>query len=487
VLAPTEAADASISSPAAADAAPTPAAAARRRGPSLESLFVVGLVLFAFRWAANPISDNSMILHIRTGIDMVAGRGIPRVDPYSFTAHGAPWVVQSWLPEWSYGFLNRIGGGAAIVLEQAVLGALVAWLMVRLARTGDALRTAAAGVIVLGLGAVWWAPRPLLFGLLAMAVTITVVEHRRNPWFLVPVMWLWVNSHGSFPLAVLWLGAHLVGDHLDRGRQARDGVRYAVAMVVGLALAAVNPLGPRLLTFALAAGEKRQAFSRIVEWRSPDFQTPQGLVSLLCLGAALVLLFRGRPAWRHALPAVGFVVLGLFSLRNLPVAAIVLAPAVGRALRPGIPRPSVSPGRLNRVFLAVLVAGFILTAASAVQRPALATEGYPRAAVRYLERSGLRGPAHRLVTTDVVGGYLVSRDGRQARVFIDDRYDMYPAQVSRDYLALHDGRADAEQVLDRWNADVVLWEKDAPLTAILAAGNRWHRVYSHAGWVIFTR
>ena len=85
---------------------PAPAAAgtSRLRGlraPRLDSLFIAALVLFGFRLGVRPIGDNSMFTHLRTGADMTGGRGIPRTDPYTFTAAGRRWVVQSWLPEWT--------------------------------------------------------------------------------------------------------------------------------------------------------------------------------------------------------------------------------------------------------------------------------------------------------------------------------------------------------------------------------------------------
>ena len=80
---------------------------------------------------------------------MVAGGGIPRTDPYSFTAFGHSWVVQSWLPDWTYGWAHRLGGFRLVLLEQALLIAVLVWLVVRLARAGlaaaDRLRRGARG------------------------------------------------------------------------------------------------------------------------------------------------------------------------------------------------------------------------------------------------------------------------------------------------------------------------------------------------------
>src|SRR5687767_2501267 len=156
-----------------------------------------------------------MLTHLRTGIDMVHGRGIPRRDPYSWTAQGVDWVVQSWLPAWTYGWVHRLGGYRLVVLEQAVLMAVLAWLVLRLARAASPSRTALSGLIVVGIGLRYWAPRPLLFGLICMALTVTIVERRRTPWLLVPVVWFWVQSHGSFPLGLAWLAARAVGEGLD--------------------------------------------------------------------------------------------------------------------------------------------------------------------------------------------------------------------------------------------------------------------------------
>lgn len=460
----------------------------RLRTPSTESLFVATLVLFGFRLGAHAIGDNSMFLHLRTGIDMARGAGIPRVDPYSFTARGEPFVVQSWLAEWTYGWLYRLGGMDLVILEQAVLCALVAWLVVRLARAGTPLRTAAAGAIAVGAGAAYWTPRPLLFGLLCLALLVTAVERRWRPWWLVPVVWLWVNTHGSFPLGLAFLAAVIVGEWLDDRAARPPSLPYLATFAVGLLAGAVNPLGPKLLTFAAAVGDKREIFKEVTEWRSPNFQEPAGVFTLAFLSLGLLVLFRARVAWRHVLPAAGFVAMGLLAMRNLSPAAIVLAPAVGAALSPaGGAVAGRDVGRLNRAFAALLAVGFAVFALSAVTGEELDLRDYPVAAVRYLERNDLVGGDQRVAHSDVVGDYLILRLGRGANVFYDDRFDMYPVAVSRDADALINTSARAAGVLDKWKIDTVLWKASSPLVPWLEATGDWHRVYRKAGWVVLRR
>ena len=82
--------------------------------------------VFGYQQGAKQIHDNGTFTHLRTGIDMAKSGAIPRTDPYTFTARGHAWTVQSWLPEWTYGWAYRIGGYKFVIFEQAVLiGVLV--------------------------------------------------------------------------------------------------------------------------------------------------------------------------------------------------------------------------------------------------------------------------------------------------------------------------------------------------------------------------
>jgi hypothetical protein len=447
----------------------------RLRAPGLEGLFLATYALFGFRGGAAQINDNSMFLHMRTGFGIVATGSIPRSDPYSITAHGHGWVVQSWLAEWTYGWLNRLLDTRLVVLEQAILMSVIAVLVGRLARAGTPLRTAAATGISLGIGALWWSQRPLLFGLLGFALMVLVVERRRSPWWLVPIVWIWVNTHGSFPLGLAWLGAVAVGTMVADRAWRVPQLSYLGTFVIGLVAACVNPLGPRLVAFPVTVESKRKVFAAVAEWMSPNFQSLLGLFTLVFLVIALVVLFRHPPAWPDIVPLLGFTALGLIALRNLPVLAIVAAPIMGRALRPAgeAPERHESDG-LNLFFGLALALAFLLTAVTIFGRDGISRKGYPVAAIAYMEREGLMAPSHLVAEQDIVGCFLILERGTRARVFIDDRVDMYPVAVSNDYSTLLQGFPGALSVLDARNIDVVLWEKGQPLEGLLEASGRWN-------------
>jgi hypothetical protein len=451
----------------------------------LESRFVATFALLGLRVGLRPLGDNSLFIHLRTGLVLVRTGHVPRTDPYSFTSGGDPWVVQSWLASAAYGVAERLGGFPAVRVLQGLLYALLAWLVARLVRTGSPARTALAGTLALGLGIAYWSPRPLAFGLLGLAATVLVFERRRPWWWLLPIVWVWVNSHGSFVLGLGWLVLVAVGERHD-GRARPDVLPWVGGFVAGLVVACINPLGPRLLVFPLSVVSRREAFAHVAEWKSPSFQGAAGVFTLLCLVGVVVALARWRPPWRDLLPVAGFVLAALAAQRNLPMAAIVAAPVLGRALRPAdVPSSAEAEARRPDVHLAIagllglLGVFFVAVAASA---SAFDLEGYPVDAARLLE------PGAKVATTDIAAGYLILQRGDEARVLIDDRVDLHPVRLARDYVRLLDGRPDALAILDRYDPDAILWETDTALHAQLAAsGSGWRRVGVRDGWAVWVR
>lgn len=486
--------DVVVATPPSSEAAETPTwgRSCLPRATGVEALVLATFALLGFGIGARPLGDNSSFLHLRTGIEILKTWHIPTADPYSFSAHGQPWVVQSWLASVTYGAAYRVAGVHLVVLLDAVLMALLAVVVATLARTGVGPRTMASAGVAVILGALYWSPRPLIFGLVGLGLLVLVVERDHNPWWLVPIMWVWVNTHGSFPLGYAWLGLRLVGEAIDTRSLRRTRWKLAGISVVALAVSAINPLGPKLLAFPFSVGDKQAAFKHIVEWASPNFQTGQGMMTLVFLGLAVIIVGRAKLAWADTLPVAAFLVLGLFSARNLAPFAVVIAPALGRALRPTMPSSPAGNDparrRLNMAAGAALGLLAIVFTASSLSGSGLALAPYPTKAESWLAANGLLDPArHRVVSQDWVGCYLILVRGLHGRVFIDDRVDMYPLSVSSDYEALLHGQSNSADILSRYGADVVLWQRKLGLPGILDARGGWRHAYEDRDWVVLTR
>jgi hypothetical protein len=284
-----------------------------------------------------------------------------------------------------------------------------------------------------------------------------------------------VNVHGSFPLALVALGCLALGARLDGDRSIAPW-RPLLWASLGTAIGAVNPLGPKLLLFPLDLLGRMEILENVVEWQSPSFGTSYARLFLLQVALAILLLVR-RPSYRAAVPLVVFVAAALLGTRNIPIASIVLVPglAVGLAGVGRLDGRERGPG--TGVLAAAVVAVGAVIASASLARPAYDLATYPVAAIDWLDQQGLLGPGTRVATTDDVGNLLELQRGSEANTFFDDRYDMYPLDVSRDYVALNRGAENWHEVLDRHEIEYLLWPSATPLGTLVQSSPDWKVVY----------
>ena len=116
--------------------------------------------------------------------------------------------------------------------------------------------------------------------------------------------------------------------------------------------------------------------------------------------------------------------------------------------------------------LVVVVSLIGVSGVAVAGQPDFQVRSYPSVAMTYVQTHGLLG--QRLFTTDAWAGYDILRFWPHQRVFLDDRYDMYPIQVIDDYTDVADGHPNWEQVLDKYRVQVVVWQPKRALSQLLA-------------------
>ena len=131
----------------AAEPGRTPAAANRSGILAVWVALAVGLP--ALLVALSSLSTVDLAYGIRTGQLVLGGAGIPRVDSYTFTAAGLPWIDQQWLAHVIFGWAYGIGGWAALQVLWVGLVAATVGLIARAAFVGGAgLRTSVLVALV---------------------------------------------------------------------------------------------------------------------------------------------------------------------------------------------------------------------------------------------------------------------------------------------------------------------------------------------------
>ncbi|MCP3988100.1 MAG: hypothetical protein GY724_03430 [Actinomycetia bacterium] len=460
------------------------------RASSIELATSVGLVLvfIGFVVGSRTITDNSFLTHLATGQLILDTGSIPTADPYSLAAHGDPWTVQSWLVSVIYAGLDSTLGGWSIRLMNGMLGAAITVGLWRLTASVRQLLTRTMVVaLALLIGTFLWPPRPLLFGLLAMVLVLEVAQDLRARWWLIPIFWFWVNAHGSFVLGLGVLGAIMVGAAIDNRRLPQDEVKTLAVAVVGCLLAAVNPVGPRLLWFPFHLMGRSEALERVSEWGSPGFRSP--VEQLFLIPLVMIVIAASRQArWRALLPALVFFVSGLLAVRNLGLASIAVVALVAPSLADlGGSIDGSERGRLASVVAMVAAIGLAIASFAVMTGAPVELEDYPIAEIDWLEAHELVAQDDvRLVQRDYVGNYLTLRYGSEARVFMDDRFDFHPLDVIEDHNALLLG-GDVDEVLDRRAFDVALWASDSHFHRWILAQDDWTIVMSDESWFVACR
>ncbi len=453
--------------------------------PTLGAVVGCVMVLAGVVVGVRQLGDNSFLTHLATG-RLMLDDGIIRADPYTWTSHGEPWLVQSWLASLMYGSIDAtIGAGGIRLLTGILCGALVAglWLLARPV-TGLVARVAIVGG-VLGVGAAYWTHRPLMFGLLGILAVMLVLERGWSPRLLAPVMYLWMQTHGSFPLGIALIVLVAAGARLDGAptRRPLDALRWSM---VGLVVAmVVNPYGPKLAAFPVQLLGRDETLSHVEEWASPNFREWFSRLFLLLVFVAVAGLCR-TTTWRRALPAAAFVGSALLAQRNVSTAVIVLMPSYVDALSGLGGIRGDERRRIHRPMLGVVLAATVVVGIGSIAGPAYELDRFPEEEVEWLASRGLLDGDVNVAHPDIVGNYIEWAEPG-ARVFVDDRYELYSPDVFADYLVLNAGSPGWDTVLDDRAVDIVIWQGDSALMELLRGDDRWEIATESEIWSVACR
>jgi hypothetical protein len=342
------------------------------------------------------------------------------------------------------------------------------------------------GALVVGVGGGLWSERPFMIGLLALCATMLAAEGRLDPRWLLPIGWVWLNSHGSFPLGVVYLVAVLAGERLD-GSPLQTTARAAKWLVLGLLSGVINPLGPRLLLFPVELLRRQDVLRHVQEWQAPTFTTLSERIFLLQLGLAILALVR-RPSYRGGLVVVVFTVAALLGARNMAVASLVFVPVLAGAWSNVGALRSDSRSSIARALAVVSLAMLVIVPVGTLRRTAhFELDSYPVASLEFLQEEGVDLEEVHLAAPERVGNLLDLRDGAGRAVFFDDRFDMFSDEVNEANLALFDATADRDEVLDRYDISLVLYPRLATLTQLLQLDDAWRTLHKEKHWTLVCR
>ncbi len=462
------------------------------------------IALITFFFCGQSIADPDIWWHLKDAQILVQQHHWVRVDQFSYTVTGTPWVNSEWLSELLFYGIWKLHGVAALFFGYVVIAELmmIGTLTLAYRASGSIKASAVATAWAVVLAVVNFGPRTILLGwaclLALMFVLWKLMRDGDAPLWTVPLIFLlWVNLHGSWLIGLI-VFAIVVGSGFVSGTWGKvvaekwtPEVRRKLLITAGAIVPVlfVNPYGYKevFYPFDLAFRQKLNV-AHVVEWASVNFHEPRGKFVFALLLALLLLALAGRRQWKLA--EVGLVAFGLYMsltyVRFLFPAAILIAPILARQMDFMPPyKREVDRSWVNALFTAALLAAIAWRwPTTKIINDDLAKK-MPIGGAHYLQTHMTSG--ERVFNHYTYGGWMIWSQP-SIPTFVDSRTDIFEYKgVLADYLDAV-GLKNSLAIVDRYHARYIFFpSKDDPFTYLIRHTEGWHVIYDDGVSCVFER
>lgn len=462
--------------------------------------------------------DPDLWGHVLFGRRIMETGHIEKSEPFSWTAHNAPWINHEILAEITMAGAHALAGGSGLLALKVLAGILAFAIALRLGMEGSDLAdrmaawaVAAVAAVEIGFG---FACRPQVFTAVAVPLLFLLLRfvHERHCLWIVPLPFLffvWFNTHGGALAGMLLLVVAAltttlttaVGSRFARVRSGTGGqvvLALWVAVLLSAAASLLNPWGWRLPVWLA----KSVLWTRpeIQEWTATPFGWDHAVFFFLLVGVAASLLASRRPLrpWEVAMTVL-LAMAATRHVRHTPLFALaalaVLPPHLTSALARLKPHTTQMMDTFGKPWiqtsvalaLSVLCGLSLLTAWTGGKKNPLTMEipttQYPVDAIRFMQERGIAGNI--LVYFD--WGEMCIWELPECRVSIDGRLDTcYPQDVIDTHWQIFRGELNATNPIAS-QADLALLPPDIRGTSALLNSNEWDPVYADSTAVVLRR
>ena len=499
---------------------------------SIEHLWL-GLPVFAVLWKTFlfPLPLLDFWWHLKTGQVIATTGSIPRVDLFSFTAAGKPFVFQNWLAELLYYIVYGAGGFPLLVFFNALMATAAFLFVYHLClEATDKVRIAAFVAFLAAIGN-YSSIRPQTFSFFMFAAYSWVLSgyrfRRRDALWTLPVLMVfWVNLHGAFVLGLGLVAIYIATESCRRliDPQRRDALTLGelrklvvVLLLCGL-VTLMNPETYKVYHYVYTVVTDPASQEFVTEWQPPQVNQVLGILLFygpFFLGLLSFAYSRIKPDLTEIVLFFGFAVFAMMSTRNAAWFGTVAFPILARYLPIIDLQPLITLRRFRatdwffrlseeslserpvysriNVVIAVFAVG-VLIAQSPWIRPTLYKvplwdKQTPVGAAAYIHQRGLAG---NIFHAQMFGDYLIWRLWPQQRSFIDGRVHLFGLDFVKQYQLLLYG-CRWEDLLSRWNIQYLLLhnrtddEEARKLIESARTSGLWKQVYEDDVTVLFEK
>jgi len=500
---------------------------------------ILGLLfLLCASFCLTQLSEVDFYWHLLAGERILQEGSVPRVDTFTYTSSGNPWIDLHWLFQVVAAAAYHSAGWLGLdVLKIGCVGGALALALLAARRSGASLMAILPLTLVSIVAAQErFTLRPEVASFLFLAALVAILRERRDHprlLLLLPLLvGLWANCHALYVVGIAVILLVVAGDFLEaRGLTGRrpGGARLpgsgllAATTLASIAATALTPYGLAGWTLPYRLLFERIAADNVYAHHIAEFQAPFGgfhptasigafaVLVAVVIGAAI--LGRGGPRAGDLLVLGTLLILSLMARRNIPLFALAAIPCAAPVLEVALRRmarlvriPVGASGAWPRrpaqlVGAAVAVTTLFLLAdvwsnrffeLDGTQRNfgrGPAPGFYPEGAADFILRTR---PPGEVINGMTVGGYLAWRWFPSRRVFIDGRLEVHDESLFKTYLRLQRDPVAFEEAARTLGANAILLShRQSPETAALlkhlAQSSAWRPVYLDLSACVFER
>lgn len=401
--------------------------------------------------------------------EIIVKKGIPQVDPFSYTMPSYPFVDYEWLTNVFFYAIHSTVPQALIVLFSVMpIVALYITISGKVTPFTLAIFTLTSAVLIPRAGI-----RPQVLGwvLFALFIKLLFVEKLWRKWrFTIPlIIFMWANLHGSFPIAIVILTIFIISNTIQH---KKIDFKDIAVLLTSFLTSLLTPYGLRNWHEILIQMSQSSLFRKtILEWYPFYYRMDYGLLALLVLTFCFIVKFRNQLKYSHIAILTLLAAMSMSSIRHASL--FVLASSIFLNSHINIFTDLIKkiPFALKRyqivskiiattglVFIFIL--GFNLYTTTVNE-----DSFYPKQAIEYITSNNIK--RDRVFALYGWGGYVIWKlpdskvyiDGRMAG-FKWDAPETESGQIFIEYLSIENGDKNWLDLLNKNKPDIVIFPND---------------------------
>ena len=486
--------------------------------PSIADVFFfLSFVTLSLLAPTKLLLDCDTGYHIRIGEFILNTFSIPRYDIFSFIDPPPRWIAFEWLSEVIMALVYKWGELTAVVIFFAFCISLTYYFLFKILQKDkfNIVIVAFITLLVIAASSIHWLARPHILSMLMLLAWYHILDlyqyKDKNYLYALPIlMLLWANLHGAFMIGLVLLGIYIAGNVAkfffspspERDVHKSKIKALLLTLILSLIFSLINPNGYHTILLPYELLSSKFIINHIGEFQSPNFHELDLLpFEILVLFTILILsVSRKKLNAIEILLTLFFINIAFYSVRNIPLFAIVMAPILAKQSQQllnehhnkftkfliirdmnisGI--DSSAKGCLWIILPVIAVWAFLLFGFIEYH---FDEKIKPVAAVEFLKKEQIQG---HMYNEYEFGDYVIYSASPQYRVFIDGRADMYGIERLKEYYRINKLNPDWEELLNKYQINFIFFNTDTLFSKYLAERKDWSLIYSDKVASIFVR